>query len=66
MDARCPGGCGQPQDESHGPDADGAYTCTAFRCHACAARQYAAAEFEADGGDTKGLFWITERVKQRL
>lgn len=37
--------CGQQQSESTKPDAEGRFTVTPIRCHACAARDSAARKF---------------------
>lgn len=57
----CPGGCGQPLEESTRPDAEDKYRTRLFACHACAARQ----KTEADLRDTHaepGIHLVTERI----
>lgn len=43
LDSLCPG-CGNPRDECMDPELEGAYEAEAVRCHACTAREAAAAK----------------------
>jgi hypothetical protein len=55
-------GCGLPREETFDPERANAYDAEAIACHACAARDRAARDFNQKNGDTSGVYWrITER-----
>ncbi|MFR9796136.1 hypothetical protein ACL02U_09570 [Streptomyces sp. MS06] len=50
----CPD-CGQSWQDATAPGSEGAWTAHITRCHACATAARTVAQFESQGGDTRGL-----------
>lgn len=57
----CPGGCGQPLDESVLPAAEGRYRTRLITCHACADRQKTEADLREQQADA-GIHLLTELI----
>lgn len=57
------GGCGQDRRVSMDPASEFQYQAEAMRCHACAARERAAAASAKQGVATTGLQWIVTRTE---
>lgn len=58
----CPGGCGQPMEESLRPGAEDAYRSRRIGCHACAEQQKAQADVR-DGHADAGIHIFIERIE---
>ena len=61
---RC-SGCGQDRRESLHPDNEFSYVATAQRCHACAARDRAAAAHAKQDGSAAGMLWAITNKNDR-
>lgn len=61
LDQRTCTGCGQDRAESTDAATEFSWHAEAVRCHACAARQRAADQYDAAGGSSAGLLFAVAR-----